>query len=482
KKAGKGRRRARRVVVAGFVDHTDASTLPLDDLAIAAGTDRLRILSLSSRQEICPTAPRGLVPTQLPDVARLLLDISRMRRHRTGGWEWDELRFAPALPRVRHGRTVLAPATWRPADPELTDPRLPADRWRETFGRWCDRWGVPEQITLLSGNQRLLLNRNVMIHQDIIRRDMLRRTCLVQEAFPPGAWLGGPDGAHAGEISVLLEPVWNRWAPRLPARGRLPANVRRPKDEYPRRDWMEIRLFAAAARHDEILVSRLPELLDDLALREAQWFFVRHRTPEPHLRLCFRGAQEVLDSHVLPRMRFWTTELRRARLAREMTAAEYAGEAEVYFGPTFRGAAEDAFAADSVAVLRQRTLLAESRLGLPLPVLVAANQLDLTRRFLDVSGHAADEWLRKTRPSGGAGSTHASHRREVAQLIDPEDGWRRLRERDGWAELLLCFEQRGDAVVRLGRAARKEGHGSAPAGLHRLLHLNLNRLGDSPCP
>ncbi|MFE5302302.1 lantibiotic dehydratase [Streptomyces sp. NPDC056632] len=472
------RRSRRRIVVSGFVDHTDASTLPLDDLAIGAGLDRLRILSLTSGQEICPVAPQGLVPAELPDAARLILDISLMGTHRTEGWDWDELRFVPALPRVRHGRTVLAPATWRPVDPELTDPKTPVVRWREAFDRWCDRWTVPQRITLLVGHQRLVLNREVTLHQDIIRRDMLRRPCLIQEAFAPGEWLGGPGGAHAAEIVVPLQPLGNSRVTHRSPRRRFPAVVRRPKDEDPRRDWLEVRLFAAAARHGEILVGRLPSLLDDLVLREIPWFFVRHLTPEPHLRFCFSGAREMLDSYVTPRIRHWTAELRRARLAREMTVAEYGEEADLYGGAAFQGAVEAAFAADSVAVLRQRTLLADGSLDIPMPVLTAANHLDLTRRFFDVSERAADEWLRKTRQPVRECSTRAAYRREMARLADTADGRPRLGERDGWAELLLCFEQRGDAVARLGRVARDKGLGSAPAVLHRILHLNRNRLGE----
>jgi hypothetical protein len=49
----------------------------------------------------------------------------------------------PYLPRLRYGKTVLAPARWLLAAADLPAPTAPLPEWASALDAWRERWRVP---------------------------------------------------------------------------------------------------------------------------------------------------------------------------------------------------------------------------------------------------------------------------------------------------------------------------------------------------
>ncbi|AIJ20644.1 lantibiotic dehydratase [Amycolatopsis methanolica] len=131
----------------------DVPDLRLDELAVGATQDELYVVDLASGQRVVPVSGAMLDPRSghVPPVARFLLEVGEQENPSCLPWRWGDLSTAPALPRVRYGRTVLAPARWLPSW-EMLDP---SSDWSDAVRSWRQRWDVPRRVQLTSSDNRI---------------------------------------------------------------------------------------------------------------------------------------------------------------------------------------------------------------------------------------------------------------------------------------------------------------------------------------
>ncbi|MFI9722225.1 lantibiotic dehydratase [Streptomyces sp. NPDC052396] len=466
------------IAVSTFTDRSARHNLALTDLAVVADPERLALVSATLGREIVPTLPSMLLPRgNAPDAARFLQEIARSGENAWPGWDWGAALALPYLPRVRHGRTILAPARWRPADPALYGPATEPHDWRRRFEHWRRRAGVPRQVASVHGDHRIPLDLDDPAQLELLRHEWQRHPDACLQEPPAGgdygnAWAGG----RPTEVAFpLVRTTAGHALP--PAFG--PA---RPHTTYgPGSRWLYAKLYCAPERQDALLTQRLPTLLGMLPEAVDRWFFLRYRDPAPHLRLRFHGDPAALGAELLPRLGQWHQQLERRGLCGRLVIDGYEPEWERYGGPAAMAAAEAAFRADSRACLEQLALSRAGTLGLDPRLLAAANYVDLLHRFhaddADCDA-AARELLAGERPEGHRAAPIAL-RREARRIIDPEGNWHHLGWLPGGAELLRVWERRGPAVAAYGARLRQLGDaawcepGTAVASL---LHLHHNRL------
>lgn len=463
------------ISVSAFADRSAPHTLALADLAVVADPRRLALVSVTLGREIVPTLPSMLLPRgNAPDLARFLEEIARSGDGAWPGWDWGAADALPCLPRVRHGRTVLAAARWRPADPALYDPATEPGEWQRRFTHWRTRAGVPRHVASVFADHRIPLDLDDSAQRELLRHEWQRRSgAFLQEPPAGGVYGNGWAGGRATEIAFpLVRTTAGTAVPPVfgPAR---PRTVHGPGSS-----WLYAKLHCSPERQDALLTRQLPELLELLErLPEGvdRWFFLRYRDPAPHLRLRFHGTG------LLPRLGEWHQELRQQGLCGRMVIDGYEPEWERYGGPEAMAAAEAAFEADSRACLEQLQLTRAGTLPLDPRVLAAANYVDLVHRFHAEAGDGRKAALRLLDGEGPEGHRAApmALRREARRIIDPDGDWGELGSLPGGAELLRIWDRRGPAVAAYG--ARLRGLGAAAwsseeTAVAALLHMHHNRL------
>ncbi|MEV7596328.1 lantibiotic dehydratase [Kitasatospora sp. NPDC089797] len=450
----------RRITVGAFTDRTDPGTVPLADLAVGADLDALHLTRLSTGRRIVPLAWNMLNPqAQAGNTGRLLREL-RLSGVRPGfTWDWGPMEQAPYTPRVRYGRTVLAPARWRPTAPFFTDAALTPEQWRRDLDGWRERWAVPDRVLLCVADRALELDLTAGLHVRLLRQDLARHPDAVLREAPTGAeaygWLTGPQGAHTAEVVFpLLADLPADRTPTAP-----PAPEPAPRLQPPGGAWLYAKLYTSSRRQNEILVHRLPQLLAQLPAAVDHWHFVRYRDPQPHLRLRFHGEPTALNGELLPTLHDWSADLHRAGLAGRLVLDSYEPEWERYGGRAATSAAEQAFHADSTAVLAQLTALESGLLTLEPALLGALNLIDLLRQ-LHGEDHFADRLL-TTYPRAAA---PRGARTAAIRLTDPAA----LRATPGGPELLTAWQHRAETL-------RRHAPTLAPAA-PSLIHMHHNRL------
>ena len=201
----------------------DPSLIRLDDLGIVAATDGLHLVSISRRRVIEPQVLHALaLPKQAPPLARFLAMLSRGFRARLTTFGWGpQAALLPRLPRVRYGRAILSPATWRITAAEYTA-MATQPSWEDAVARWRDRWQCPPTVELYGEDRSLRLALTVAAHRALLREhlDQHGNAILIEtETAGDTAWIGGRVHEIVMPFTRNRPPAPNRGGHRLPARG-----------------------------------------------------------------------------------------------------------------------------------------------------------------------------------------------------------------------------------------------------------------------
>ncbi|MDN5916015.1 MAG: lantibiotic dehydratase [Pseudonocardia sp.] len=327
--------------------------LPADDLLVSVRGGRITLRSARLGRRVIPrmTNAHNFGWRSQP-VYRFLCALQSHGRAAHLGWTWGPLGVAPFLPRVRHGRLVLALARWRVTREELQ--RLGAAtgsaRYTEVQGWRADR-GLPRRVELVDGDNRLLVDFDNALSVDSFVTLVRRRTEAILEELYPGPdqlCAEGPEGRFTHELVVPF--TVSRAPKRADTRQPAPQSRRR----YPPGDrWLYAALYCGPTIADAALHDVLGPLANRLLTegRAERWFFLRYGDPDHHLRVRFAGDPESLQRTVLPALtRAVTPLVDDGRIWRVVTDT-YVPEIERYGGPAALRLAERVFHADSEAVV-----------------------------------------------------------------------------------------------------------------------------------
>jgi lantibiotic biosynthesis protein len=429
---------------------------------------------------------------QAPPAVRFLEDIARDQYVLLSSFDWGTAARFPFLPRIQHGRVVLALAQWRiDAATRATElPAEPRDTFDEALIAWRRNWSVPRHVYLASGDNRLLLDLDDPSHTEQLREELRRLpdggSLLVQEGLPAPAeaWLEGPDGHYMTELVVPLvlragaasrtaEPPVSppRAAPVAPADSRL-----RP----PGSDWLFLKLYCPRSLEEDVIAGPLRkfgQFIRSAGLADA-WFFVRFADPDPHLRIRFHGDPHTLMGELLTQVCGWATDLIADGTCHRFGFDTYDRELERYGGESGIDLAEAVFSADSAAVAELLHLSREELVTLDTTTLAVLSIDDLLAG-LGTSEPERLAWCRdRVSLSPPDGREFRERQQQLRVLLGHADS---LPQVPGAGPLAQVLAARRQALVpiaaRLDALACQDELSQPKASLWRsYVHLHCNRL------
>lgn len=443
-----------RVPVGCFDDVGDEHVIDIRELAVGTTSERLYLTVPRLGREVRVVRPHMLnVETAAPNLARFLVGVSGSGIRRWAPWLWGRLGVLPNLPRVRYGRTVLAPAQWRP-DPELGDRTLTWPEWQRALGNWRDRYGVPDLVRVNVYDNHVELDLSIPLHQRLFR-DHLRHYVEVPVWESPVRY--GSLGVTGGRCNELVVPVVAaRQRPAVPDNPSWHTREAVSLRHQPGGEWLYAKLYLLEDLHDGFLVKQIRQLVERLPATVDRWLFLRYRDPEAQLRLRFHGPADQLHAEALPVLHEWADAAASAGLIRRLVLDAYEPETERYGGAAALPFAEKLFHADSAAVVEQLALRASGKLSLPIETLAAANYVELLDSLGDWDWR---QWVLDAFPVELSNQVPAGVRREAVRRIDSERHW-----------------GRADAARAYGEALGIETGDVHPSAVMAILHMHANRL------
>jgi thiopeptide-type bacteriocin biosynthesis protein len=325
--------------------------LDLGDIFLISDGRRLRCWSARHQREVVPRLYSRLAPSLLPPVAWFLQLVGYAGTSLGCCWSWGPLAACPFQPRVRYGRTILAPARWV-LPPSLTAAASSKPPWDAALGTW--RTGTlplpPQVVVTDDGDHRLPLDLNCGTDRELLRRYVRRGLAAVCEQ-PGGpetvqAVIAGPGGRHVLELVVPVGASSLR--PPAPPGPVPPVRTGEGGLFLPGGPWLPLVIRAPFTCHEQVL-AQFAAIGRDLAGMADMWFWLRYSDTAdgPHLRLRLHGGPEALGGTVLPVIAAWCTRLRVQRLSSGFNVEPYDQEIERYGGAAAIAEAERVFAADS---------------------------------------------------------------------------------------------------------------------------------------
>jgi thiopeptide-type bacteriocin biosynthesis protein len=416
--------------------------------------------------------------------ARFLLSIAHQHSVAQLGWSWDEFADSPTLPRVTHGRTVLALRRWNVTAAEFADlrPGTDAGGFRR-LQEWRVMRGLPRLISFDHPKNRVLVDFGNVLSVDAFlaaTKDISIVRFVEGPAREPSP-VQGPDGRYAHEL-IIPFTLDQGEAPRIPRR-RAPPSVHESRRRFqPGTEWLYANLYGPVAGADRVLVEHVGPLAR--SLREAglvdRWFFIRYADPERHLRVRLHGRPRDLLREALPALHEATANPMAEGLLYRISLDTYEREIERYGGVDGVELMEHAAEVDSAAVIG---VLGHPLSGVERRHLTVASLAGLYEDAGLTLGarHACCDALRTAWARAGSGSLGrrlgAEERSERAQLADTVAAL----ERDDAEPRIAALRARSAALAPiLGRlrALEEEGILERPFDdiMCSLAHMGVNRL------
>ncbi|GAB3162151.1 lantibiotic dehydratase [Myceligenerans halotolerans] len=374
---------AEGVIVLGGPYDGLATPIGVDDLAVTADDEQMYLIHATTGRRIIPVIPHALeLAEHTPPLARFLAEVADARSAVYRAFDLGAARTLNHTPRIRYGRTVLAPARWILHTDNLGDTARP---WGERFDDWRTANRVPSMVVLDHGGTRLPLDLETPLDRAVLRRVIERSNRVeFQEQMPcDTTWLGRP-----AEVLVPMTPE--------------PPPARRPPQAVPvtassaSLETVTVRWAGNPARFDHLVVEHLPHLADLLApagLR--RWWFARIRDlilPErdQFLALTLQFGDATAAGSALPLLTAFRDDLARRGLPAEFSVHQYHPHPGKYgTGPALE-AAYDVFTADTFAAVEQArlardtTIPAQAFAAASLAVTAAALRVDPESGYRDV--------------------------------------------------------------------------------------------------
>jgi thiopeptide-type bacteriocin biosynthesis protein len=377
--------------------------------------------------------------THTPPLVRFLTELSRAQSAQVTVFDWGAAAAMPFLPRLRYGRTVLAPARWRLEASELPGRAHPRAEWDAALSDWRARRRQPRHVHLVEDDRRLFLDLDEAGHRKLLRQQLDRtRLAVLVEAPQPEAygWCGG----RAHEIVVPLKATRPSAWPPLPAPSRARALSATQMQTPAASSVLLAALYGDPRRQDVLLSRHLPDLLGQLG--NPSWWFIRFRDPDQHLRVRIALPDPKAFANTARTVSTWADELRNIGLLADLRYPTSYREMGRWGSGTAWEAVEEVFRADSRAVLAQ--FARPQRPGQR--TRVAAHTVAITSAFLGTT-EAGMKWLIDHIPPTVPLPVPRPQFTEAVRLADPSDDWSALRSVPGGDAIVSGWTDRDTALA-----------------------------------
>ncbi|WHM36805.1 lantibiotic dehydratase [Streptomyces sp. BPTC-684] len=459
----------------GHFPHDARKSIDWRDLLVLADDRGLRVVWSKTGEEIHPVAPHLLtLETEAPNLARFLHEIRYTAERRIWQpWNWGRYRFHPVLPRVRVGKVIASPLSWRPSQALIASANNSFD-WEHCIANWRRDLNVSDQVRISVQDKVYELDLRDRFHREILRRDMAKTAVTISE--DPRNF-GGSYGWSDGRSNEIIFPLFGNFREKHTPITKIVDTVMSEQIVHSLdSEWIYLQISAVPEAHDD-LIRELNRFIQAVDQNVTGWFFMRYFSPEPHIRLRLRTKSRELRATVWECLTDFLATLRDRGLSRGFSHCEYEPEVGRYGGTEALRLTESVFCVDSQIVLAELARAAELNGRLGQPVLMVANYAAL----LDSLGPWEwASWAGATFPKATGRSVTRDVIRAAAEIAVPGRAAALLEEATGIVGIHGLWTQQAE-VRELGAllcegpmtAART---GRRDVALNSLLHMQHNRL------
>ena len=405
----------------------------------------------------------------------------------------DLSQFFPDLdfyPRVEYKQTILALATWRLREAQLKGRfRYANTEQAAQLRQLAKELDWPRHVAITQHDHQLVFDLEKEEDVAFLLENLRNKSSVKVREFP------FVEGAAPLVADEAQQPFVHQFLAALYHTQEVYKGITSPTAVYskamekkrkllPGSEWLYLKLYCHPSRSNQLLTQTLLPLLDRLRKRGGvkQWFFVRYREPDYHLRVRIQPGPHVGAGELLSSITKKLQKQVQKGIVQDVQVAVYERELERY-GPEQIEAVETAFCASSELVARflQKTPFTETDYGYygiafsTLDVMLTAFGLAL-REKVQVLHSLYEAFYREHGQTKALREQLSRKYREISQLkaILPDatlgstfDNYPDLKKQ------LMAFLQAHQVWASQQKAMQ---YGKRVQLLNDLMHMHLNRL------
>jgi thiopeptide-type bacteriocin biosynthesis protein len=264
-------------------------------------------------------------------------------------WDWSFLRNELFLPRVTFNKIILSRSQWRISLSEVisyystsnNDPYV-------ALTTLMQKRNIPSEVLLADGDNELYLDMSCVASKEILI-GRLKKGNVVLIEFLQSSLLNCGENYYANEVII---PIQNLSYVPIPTEIQ---EVELKKRSYlPGEDWLYLKIYASNRWMDHLLMNDISSLIKILKKKDliSEWFFIRYRDPDPHLRIRFKkkGGVKNFENTIIKLVNHKLSPLFDNKIISKLQYDTYIQEIEKY-GQDAMAVSESIFFNDSEAVL-----------------------------------------------------------------------------------------------------------------------------------
>ena len=271
--------------------------IALTDLMVSVRNDQIVLRSKRLDRRIIPRLTNAHNFTQGLPIYRFLCDLQTQDAHLNVAWNWGVLKSQAYLPRVRYRNVIVSRATWQLPCNDLT-PDNPLRLVAQLTAA-----GVPDQFVIAQGDNELFISMHTPASLDLVAQEIRRQNhkkpgFIKLVEFLPLSNQCPLINKRDHFTHELIIPFQNNKAYPL-------AGLKQEVASLPQRkfsigsEWFYLKIYTGEKTSDALLVETIYPLVQQLLKTQIiqEFFFIRYRDTDTHLRLRFKGNAHLEFYH-----------------------------------------------------------------------------------------------------------------------------------------------------------------------------------------
>lgn len=340
----------------------EKSHINLHDIYVGSNSERFYLTLKDGKKELICIKGNLLTGDTAPLPVRFLFDVALRRQKNINGFYWGKLDDATFLPRVSFGKTILSPARWNLRGNEFINEKV--ELITQKFLNWANKWKLPQRFLLFKNDNYLLIDKSHLGHlreiANLLKKGEDLKLC---EDFNT-AYVNSELGLHNCEF-VIPAIKKNCFAnPKKVSTLAHQAISFENRWKLPGSEWIYAKFYLGEGESSRFIVQHLYPFVNQLSkeIDIEEWFFVRYRDPDYHVRFRLKLNQKKLISTVLEKLESAVKVWTKSGLIKFMNLSNYEREIERYGGEELIGVAESLFHVDSIVCASLMELIVSKKI------------------------------------------------------------------------------------------------------------------------
>ncbi|WP_234117503.1 lantibiotic dehydratase [Clostridium hydrogenum] len=480
------------IVISTSHSVNENSLISINDLVVGINNNKLYLKSRLLNQEIIVTTNNMFNRKMMPNICRFLLDISDDKKT---PWFPSDLLFNftekfPYVPEIKLDKIVISPQSWQLNESILGVKlkNIKEEDFLTALPLWRKEWNVPKLVYQVEADNRLMLNLENKIHIKELLNILKKKKNIILKAVECNfndCFVYSKSGKYVSEIVVpIVKNNIKTNNKEFNFRGKA-SNLSALDNRrifFPGSEWLFLKLYGNYSREDELIGFEFNEFTKKLMEENLidEFFFMRYRDTDNHIRLRFKGKPEILYTKVLKRLNRWFDTLKENGLLSKVEISTYEREIERYGGLKLINYAEKVFFYDSKAVSTILYLKGIHKLTMDLEEIAICSIISYLEDF-NISYMNQIELLNLITTQSKYREGFRKNRDKYMFIGNSNNNFQNLRTTNEGNILYNILQQRSSTIkeyaLKIEEAAKSDDLTTATFGIYlSILHLHCNRL------